>query len=59
MYTYTGAGWTVSLVATPVEHIKARLQVQYGDTVTRVYTGPIDCARKLVFYMIDTRECDN
>ncbi|KAI9591250.1 hypothetical protein BDF19DRAFT_455741 [Syncephalis fuscata] len=43
-----GAGWTVSLVATPVEHIKARLQVQYGDKATRTYTGPIDCARKLI-----------
>ncbi|RKP04895.1 mitochondrial carrier domain-containing protein [Thamnocephalis sphaerospora] len=42
------AGWTVSVIATPVEHIKARLQVQYGDAASRVYKGPIDCARKLV-----------
>ena len=26
-----GAGWTVSFVAAPVEHVKARLQVQYHD----------------------------
>ncbi|RPB22628.1 mitochondrial carrier [Terfezia boudieri ATCC MYA-4762] len=26
-----GGGWTVSFVAAPVEHIKARLQVQYHD----------------------------
>ncbi|KAI5797502.1 mitochondrial carnitine/acylcarnitine carrier protein [Peziza echinospora] len=25
------AGWTVSFVATPIEHLKARLQVQYHD----------------------------
>lgn len=39
-------GLTVSFVATPVEQIKARLQVQYNDG-SRVYTGPIDCARKI------------
>ena len=26
----TMAGWTVSFIAAPVEHIKARLQVQYA-----------------------------
>jgi solute carrier family 25 carnitine/acylcarnitine transporter 20/29 len=38
-------GWTVSVVATPVEHIKARLQVQYHAKATgkRLYSGPIDC----------------
>ncbi|KAI9230181.1 MAG: carrier protein YMC2 [Piptocephalis tieghemiana] len=41
------AGWTVSVVATPVELIKARLQVQY-DAHSRVYSGPIDCAQQLV-----------
>lgn len=41
------AGVTVSFVATPVEQIKARLQVQY-DAATKTYTGPIDCAVKLV-----------
>ncbi|KAG9287434.1 hypothetical protein G9A89_023806 [Geosiphon pyriformis] len=42
-----GAGLTVSFVATPIEHIKARLQVQY-DSHTKLYQGPIDCARKLI-----------
>lgn len=42
-----GAGLTVSLVATPIEHVKARLQVQY-DAASRVYSGPIDCITKLV-----------
>lgn len=40
-------GLTVSFVATPVEQIKARLQVQY-DAATKVYTGPINCAAQLV-----------
>lgn len=43
------AGWTVSLIAAPVEHIKARLQIQYAASKSqRLYTGPIDCTRKLV-----------
>lgn len=42
-----GAGLTVSLVATPIEHVKARLQVQY-DAQSRVYHGPVDCIRRLV-----------
>jgi len=42
------AGWTVSLIAAPVEHIKARLQTQYAvDKSKRLYTGPIDCTRKI------------
>ncbi|CAO3679630.1 unnamed protein product [Umbelopsis ramanniana] len=40
-------GLTVSFVATPVEQIKARLQVQYSDGAARIYSGPIDCARKI------------
>ncbi|KAI9277260.1 mitochondrial carrier domain-containing protein [Phascolomyces articulosus] len=40
-------GLTVSFVATPVEQIKSRLQVQY-DAATKVYTGPINCATQLV-----------
>ncbi|KAF8417849.1 mitochondrial carrier domain-containing protein [Tirmania nivea] len=37
-----GAGWTVSFVAAPVEHIKARLQVQYHDARKQpFYPGPI------------------
>ncbi|CAG8446777.1 12394_t:CDS:10 [Acaulospora morrowiae] len=42
-----GAGWTVSFIASPIEHLKARLQVQY-DSSTKLYNGPIDCARKLI-----------
>jgi hypothetical protein len=43
------AGTTVSFVAAPVEHVKARLQVQYAaDKSKRMYSGPIDCLRKMV-----------
>jgi len=42
-----GAGLTVSLVATPIEHVKARLQVQY-DAHSTVYKGPIDVITRLV-----------
>lgn len=36
------AGTTVSFIAAPVEHIKARLQVQYAaDKKQRLYSGPI------------------
>ena len=42
-----GAGVVVSFVATPVELLKGRLQVQY-DSATKLYTGPIDCAKQLV-----------
>jgi solute carrier family 25 carnitine/acylcarnitine transporter 20/29 len=42
------AGWTVSFIAAPVEHIKARLQIQYSaDKSKRLYSGPIDCLRKI------------
>ena len=45
----TMAGWTVSFIAGPVEHIKARLQVQYAaDKSKRLYSGPIDCLKKTV-----------
>ncbi|KAI4672824.1 uncharacterized protein J4E78_001327 [Alternaria triticimaculans] len=44
----TMAGWTVSFIAAPVEHIKARLQVQYAaDKKSRLYSGPIDCLKKI------------
>ncbi|MCJ1339246.1 hypothetical protein MMC09_004535 [Bachmanniomyces sp. S44760] len=43
------AGWTVSLIAAPVEHIKARLQIQYAaEKGKRLYSGPIDCSRKIL-----------
>ncbi|RHZ77415.1 hypothetical protein Glove_180g82 [Diversispora epigaea] len=41
------SGWTVSFLASPVEQIKARLQVQY-DSATKLYKGPLDCAIKLI-----------
>ncbi|BGO91367.1 hypothetical protein NBRC10512_007107 [Rhodotorula toruloides] len=40
------AGQTVCVVACPTEHLKARLQMQ--TTGPRLYTGPIDCAKKIV-----------
>lgn len=43
------AGTTVSFIAAPVEHVKARLQIQYSaDKSKRLYSGPIDCVRKMV-----------
>jgi len=42
------AGATVSFIAAPVEHVKARLQIQYAANKTeRLYSGPIDCTRKI------------
>ncbi|KAL2758033.1 hypothetical protein ACRALDRAFT_1068477 [Sodiomyces alcalophilus JCM 7366] len=42
------AGATVSFIASPVEHVKARLQIQYAaDKRQRLYRGPIDCVRKI------------
>lgn len=50
-HAYAGAlaGWTVSLVACPIDQIKGRLQVQYAaDKSKRFYRGPVDCARRIV-----------
>ncbi|KAL7939834.1 mitochondrial carrier domain-containing protein [Trichoderma chlorosporum] len=42
------AGATVSFIAAPVEHIKARLQIQYAaHKAERLYSGPLDCIRKI------------
>ena len=42
------AGGTVSLIAAPVEHVKARLQIQYAaNKANRLYKGPVDCVRKI------------
>jgi solute carrier family 25 carnitine/acylcarnitine transporter 20/29 len=41
-------GFFISIPVTPMEGIKARLQVQYGDAASKRYAGPVDCARKLV-----------
>jgi len=43
------AGSTVSFIAAPVEHVKARLQIQYAARKSdRLYSGPIDCTRKIL-----------
>jgi solute carrier family 25 (mitochondrial carnitine/acylcarnitine transporter), member 20/29 len=43
------AGWTVSFIAAPVEHVKARLQIQYAaEKSKRLYSGPLDCSSKIV-----------
>jgi len=43
------AGATVSFIAAPVEHVKARLQIQYAaKRKDRLYSGPIDCTRKIL-----------
>ncbi|KAL4884215.1 Anp1-domain-containing protein [Aspergillus karnatakaensis] len=43
------AGTTVSFIAAPVEHVKARLQIQYAaDKSKRLYSGPIDCIRRIL-----------
>ena len=42
------AGATVSFIAAPVEHIKARLQIQYAaKKAGRLYSGPLDCLNKI------------
>lgn len=42
------AGCTVSFVAAPVEHVKARLQIQYAARkAERLYSGPVDCVAKI------------
>jgi solute carrier family 25 (mitochondrial carnitine/acylcarnitine transporter), member 20/29 len=43
------AGWTVSIVACPIDQVKGRLQVQYAaDKSQRFYRGPVDCASRLI-----------
>jgi len=43
------AGFTVSFIAAPVEHVKARLQIQYAaDKRQRLYSGPIDCTKRIL-----------
>ncbi|KIV83995.1 hypothetical protein PV11_05975 [Exophiala sideris] len=43
------AGATVSFIAAPVEHVKARLQIQYAAKKSdRLYSGPIDCTKKIL-----------
>jgi len=43
------SGVGVSFVVTPIEQIKARLQVQYSiPGAIQTYSGPIDCCKKLI-----------
>jgi len=44
----TVAGWASCFVVTPIEQVKARLQVQYADPTSVRYKGPIDCVQSLV-----------
>ncbi|KAI9055566.1 hypothetical protein LZ554_000512 [Drepanopeziza brunnea f. sp. 'monogermtubi'] len=42
------AGATVSFIASPFEHIKARLQIQYSSKKSeRLYSGPVACFKKI------------
>ncbi|KAM3538454.1 hypothetical protein ARSEF1564_008634 [Beauveria bassiana] len=42
------AGGTVSFIAAPVEHVKARLQIQYAaNKAARLYSGPLDCVARI------------
>ena len=42
------AGATVSFIAAPVEHVKARLQIQYAALKSqRLYSGPLDCLARV------------
>lgn len=38
---------TVCLISTPIEHVKAKLQIQYDASTTR-FTGPFHCVVKTV-----------
>ncbi|KAL1951382.1 hypothetical protein VTO73DRAFT_531 [Trametes versicolor] len=43
------AGWTSALLATPMEQLKVKLQLQLQrSSADRVYKGPIDCLRQVV-----------
>jgi solute carrier family 25 carnitine/acylcarnitine transporter 20/29 len=41
------AGITNTVLSTPIEHIRIRLQTQPHDPAHRLYSGPADCIRKL------------
>ena len=41
------AGVTSVIAVTPIEQVKARLQIQYHDKASVQYSGPIDCVRQL------------
>ncbi|KAI0756881.1 mitochondrial carrier [Daedaleopsis nitida] len=42
------AGWTSALLATPMEQLKVKLQLQLQKSAAdRVYKGPVDCTRQI------------
>jgi solute carrier family 25 (mitochondrial carnitine/acylcarnitine transporter), member 20/29 len=41
------AGVTNTVLSTPIEHIRIRLQTQPHDPAKRLYTGPLDCISKI------------
>jgi solute carrier family 25 carnitine/acylcarnitine transporter 20/29 len=41
------AGVTNTVLSTPIEHIRIRLQTQPHDPTKRLYTGPADCIAKI------------
>jgi solute carrier family 25 (mitochondrial carnitine/acylcarnitine transporter), member 20/29 len=41
------AGITNSILSTPIEHVRIRLQTQPHSSTSRLYSGPWDCIRKL------------
>ncbi|CAG8467420.1 9627_t:CDS:2 [Cetraspora pellucida] len=43
-----GAGVFNSVLSSPVELLKVKMQAQYGSTEVSRYKGPIDCAQQLI-----------
>ncbi|KAI9759859.1 MAG: 37S ribosomal protein, mitochondrial [Chaenotheca gracillima] len=41
------AGLTNTVFSSPIEHVRIRLQTQPHEPSKRLYTGPLDCVRKL------------
>jgi solute carrier family 25 carnitine/acylcarnitine transporter 20/29 len=41
------AGLTNTVLSSPIEHIRIRLQTQPHDPSKRLYSGPLDCIRKI------------
>lgn len=47
-YIAGGAGgFANAFLASPIELVRIKLQIQTGDVTTRLYNGPIDCFRKI------------
>jgi solute carrier family 25 carnitine/acylcarnitine transporter 20/29 len=41
------AGLANSVISGPIEHVRIRLQTQPHEAAARLYSGPLDCVRKL------------